>query len=102
MRERIAESVHLVHYFGKLDHYLYLLTQADSLVAAVDAVRLEDDLMERDHLRNDHTNFHLFAHVDAQGHHNELRHLVERQSRQVRVERLNLVVRDAIVVDNAA
>ena len=46
MRERIAESVHLVHYFGKLDHYLYLLTQADSLVAAVDAVRLEDDLVE--------------------------------------------------------
>ena len=46
MREGIAKRVHLVHYFGQLDHYLDLLTQADSLVAAVDAVRLEDDLME--------------------------------------------------------
>ena len=46
MRVRIAKSVHLVHYFSQLDHYLYLLTQADSLIAAVNAVRLEDDLVE--------------------------------------------------------
>ena len=42
----VAERVHLVHDFGQLDHYLDLLAQADPFVAAVDAVRLEDDLME--------------------------------------------------------
>ena len=40
--------------------------------------------------------------MDTQRHHDELRHFVERQTGQVRVERLNLVVRDAIVINHAA